>query len=319
MTLFTEIVLPVFVLIVIGFVAARTAVLPEAGVRALSEAAFLIFMPALLFGTIARVDFAQLSPGAALAYYTVGVPLFAIVITAQFVRTRDAAKATMHALTGVFGNTVMLGIPVVRLAYGETGLALLLTIIAVHALIFLSLGTLVLELSVLARRDGPAAPSRRAIAGHLLQVARSALIHPVVLPILAGLAWSAAGWSVPRPVDQSLSMLGSAATPMCLVLLGASLAQFDLRQGLATAAGLTLLKSFVLPLLVWMGGAWLFRLDALPLAVATVTAALPTGANVYLFAQRYDAQVREVSAAVTLSTLAAAVTLPWLLLRMPAS
>lgn len=318
MTLFTEIVLPVFVLIVIGFAAARTAVLPEAGVRALSDAAFLIFMPALLFGTIARVDFAQLSPGAALAYYTVGVPLFAIVIAVQFVRTRDAAKATIHALTGLFGNTVMLGIPVVRLAYGETGLALLLTIIAVHALIFLSLGTLVFELSAFARND-TSGTSRPAIASQLLQVARSALIHPVVLPILAGLAWSAAGWDVPRPVDQSLSMLGSAATPMCLVLLGASLAQFDLRQGIATAAGLTLLKSFALPLLVWLGGALLFRLDPLPLAVATVTAALPTGANVYLFAQRYDTQVREVSAAVTLSTLAAAVTLPWLLLRMPAS
>ncbi len=319
MTLFTEIVLPVFVLIVIGFLAARTAALSEEGIRALSDAAFLIFMPALLFGAIARVDFAQLSPGAAFAYYAIGVPLFALVLAVQVVRTRDAAKSTIHALTGLFGNTVMLGIPVVRLAYGETGLALLLTIIAVHALIFLSLGTLVLELSVLARSDGPAQRSRSAIAGRLLQVARSALIHPVVLPILAGLAWSAAGWSLPRPLDQSLSMLGSAAAPLCLVLLGASLAQFDLRQGLATAAGLTVLKSFVFPLLIWMGGAWVFRLDSLPLAVATVTAALPTGANVYLFAQRYEAQVHEVSAAVTLSTLAAAVTLPWLLLRLPAS
>lgn len=319
MTLFTEIVLPVFVLIVIGFLAARTAALSEEGIRALSDAAFLIFMPALLFGAIARVDFARLSPGAAFAYYAIGVPLFSLVLAVQFARTRDATKATIHALTGLFGNTVMLGIPVVRLAYGETGLALLLTVIAVHALIFLSLGTLVLELAVLARSDGPARRSRAAVAGRLLQVARSALIHPVVLPILAGLAWSAAGWSLPGPLDQSLSMLGSAAAPMCLVLLGASLAQFDLRQGLATAAGLTVLKSFLFPLLVWTGGAVLFRLDPLPLAVATVTAALPTGANVYLFAQRYEAQVREVSAAVTLSTLAAAITLPWLLLRMPGS
>ncbi len=317
MALFSEIVLPVFVLIAIGFVAARRALLGAEGIRALSDAAFLIFMPALLFGAIARVDFDRLTPGASLAYYSVGLPLFAVVLGVQFARGRGAAAATLQALSAVFGNTVMLGIPVVRLAYGETGLAFLLTIIAWHALVFLTLGTLVLETSLAGARNG----ERRSwptLGAHLLQVARSALIHPVVLPILAGLAWSAMHWPVPVPLDHSLAMLGAAATPLCLVLLGASLAQFDLRAGLAAAARLTVVKSVAYPLLVWVAGAWLFRLDALPLAVATVTAALPTGANVYLFAQRYEAQVGEVSATVALSTLSAALTLPWLLYWLPA-
>ncbi len=311
MTLFGEIVLPVFVLIAVGFVAARRGLLGGEAVRALSDAAFLIFMPALLFGAIARVDFDRLTPGAAFAYYAAGLPLFAAVLLVQSVRGRGAASATIHALGAVFGNTVMLGIPVVRLAYGETGLAFLLTIIAWHALIFLSLGTFVLETSSLdRRRDGERSWS--GLGAHLLQVARSALIHPVVLPILVGLAWSATHWSLPVPLDRALAMLGTAAAPLCLVLLGASLAQFELRAGLRTASAL-------FPLLVWSAGTWILQVEPLPLAVATVAAALPTGANVYLFAQRYRTQVGEVSATIALSTIAAALSLPWLLYRLPAA
>lgn len=330
MTLFGEIVLPVFVLIAVGFAASRRGWLGAEGVRALSDAAFLIFMPALLFGAIARVELDRLTPGAALAYYAVGLPLFAAVLIVQWVRGRGGATATVHALGAVFGNTVMLGIPVVRLAYGETGLAFLLTIIAWHALVFLTLGTFVLETAALDRqagaahgntteRDGTSASgdSRSTLGAHLLQVARSALIHPVVLPILAGLAWSAMHWPLPVPLDRALAMLGAAAAPLCLVLLGASLAQFDLRAGMATAAVIVVVKSLLFPLLVFGAGRTLLGLDPLPLAVATIAAALPTGANVYLFAQRYRTQVGETSTTVALSTLAAAFTLPWLLYLLP--
>ena len=318
MTPLAGILLPVFLLILIGVAAARTGLLGEAAVKALSDAAFLIFLPALLFGAIARVEFDRLSPGAALAYYGAGLPLYGAVLAVQLRRGAAASAAAVQALTAVFANTVMLGIPVVRLAYGETGLALLLTIVAVHALTFLTLSTLVIEAGAVARgRAAAGRSSWRSIATSLGQVVRASLLHPVVLPILAGLAWSAAGAALPAPVDTTLQMLGAAAAPLCLVLLGASLAQFDLRQGIATAVVLTLLKSLAHPLLVWLVGAFVLRVAPLPLAVATVTAALPVGANVYLFAQRYEAQVGEVSAAVTLSTLAAGLALPWLLLWLP--
>lgn len=313
-----QILLPVFLLILVGVAAARTGLLAEPAVKALSDAAFLIFLPALLFGAIARVEFDRLSPGAALAYYGAGLPLYVAVLVVQLRRGAAVNAAVVQALGAVFANTVMLGIPVVRIAYGDTGLALLLTIVAVHALTFLTLSTLVIEMGAVARERAAAGRgSWRSAAASLGQVVRASLLHPVVLPILAGLAWSATGASLPAPVDTTLSMLGAAAAPLCLVLLGASLARLDLRQGIVTALGLTLLKSALHPLLVWLVGVFVLRVAPLPLAVATVTAALPIGANVYLFAQRYDAQVGEISAAVTLSTLAGALTLPWLLLWLP--
>ncbi len=314
-----EILLPVFLLILVGVVAARAGLLGEVAVKALSDAAFLIFLPALLFGAIARVEFGRLSPGAAFAYYGAGLPLYVLVLALRLRAGASVEAAVMRALAAVFANTVMLGIPVVRLAYGDTGLALLLTIVAVHALTFFTLSTLAIEIGNAVRaRAGAAGSPWRSVVASLAQVVRASLLHPVVLPILAGLAWSAAGARLPSAVDTTLGMLGAAAAPLCLVLLGASLARLDLRPGImAAAATMMLTKSLVHPLLVLLLGAFVLRLGPLPLAVATVTAALPIGANVYLYAQRYDAQVGEVSAAVTLSTLAGAFALPWLLLWLP--
>ena len=334
MPIFFEVIFPVVVLIAIGYGAARAGRFPDAAVRALSDATFLIFMPALLFGALARVDFDTLSPGAALAYYGAGLPLFAVVLGVQRWRGVPMDRAVIQALCGVFSNTAMLGIPLVRLAFGEEGLAFLLTIIALHALTFLTLGTLLIELSggsapAVAASGGAAAAGacgartaardgdRARLATQVALVVRNSLIHPVVLPILAGLAFSAAGLKLPRPLDVPLGMLAGAAAPLCLVLLGASLAQFDLRRGLRGAASLAALKSFVHPVAAYTIGRWLLELPPLPLAVATVTASLPIGANVYLFAQRYRAGAEQASAGVTLSTLVAAASLPLLLLVLP--
>src|SRR5690606_38318156 len=125
----------------------RAGRFPDAAVRALSDATFLIFMPARLFGALARVDFDTLSPGAALAYYGAGLPLFGAVLLVQRWRGVPMDLAVVQALCEVFSNTAMHGIPLVRLALGEEGLAFLLTIIALHALTFLTLGTPLIELS----------------------------------------------------------------------------------------------------------------------------------------------------------------------------
>ncbi|MBN9427986.1 MAG: AEC family transporter [Burkholderiales bacterium] len=322
MQLFYEIVLPVILIIVVGFAAAKLQVISGAGVQSLFDATFLIFTPALLFGAMARVDVAHLSPGAAFSYYLATVPLFAAALVAQRWRGRSVSTATVRSLGVVFSNTVMLGIPLVRMLYGETGLAFLLTIIAVHALIFLTAATLAIELDEAARNRGEtgaatdAGSSRRELLSHLARVARAALLHPVVLPILAGLAWALLGLPLPVPIDKALATMGTASSPLCLMLLGASLAQFDLRRGLAAAAALTAFKSLLHPLLVWSVGRFVLQLDALPLAVATLTAALPIGANVYLFAQRYQAEVGVISAGVMMSTLFSGLSLPVVLILL---
>jgi predicted permease len=77
---------------------------------------------------------------------------------------------------------------------------------------------------------------------------------------------------------------------------------------------LMVLKNVGYPLLMWAIGRYAYGLEGLSLAIVTVTAALPMGANVFLFAQRYQVAQGEITAAVAVSTVAGVVTLTGVLL-----
>jgi hypothetical protein len=113
--------------------------------------------------------------------------------------------------------------------------------------------------------------------------------------------------------DQTLAMLSTAVVPVCLVLIGASLESYGLKGQVGGAARLGLLKLFVLPAVVLLAARYGFGLDGTPLAVLVMMAALPTGANALIFAQRYGTHEAEATAAIVLTTFAFALTAPlWL-------
>ena len=184
-------------------------------------------------------------------------------------------------LAATFSNMVMIGITLIELAYGKQGLVTLLTLVSVHALIQLSVGSIVLELIVAreARAQGGEARRLWATVG---SVARGTLIHPIPLPIISGLLFAQTGWALPGVVDKPLQLLGSAFGPIALVLVGVSLAATPLKGHWRAALEVVAAKNLLLPLMVAVG-AWSVGVTGLPLTVVVVTAALPVGANVFLF------------------------------------
>jgi predicted permease len=126
--------------------------------------------------------------------------------------------------------------------------------------------------------------------------------------VLLGLAWNLTGLPLPPPVDEALRVLGSAVVPVCLVLIGLNLAQYGLRGRVRGALGLSALKLLLLPALVLLVAHLGFGLEGMPLGVVVMLAALPTGSNALIFAQRYDTHQAEATAAIVVSTTAFALT-----------
>ena len=149
-----------------------------------------------------------------------------------------------------------------------------------------------------------------------------------------GLAVSALGLSLAKPVDDVLRLLGQASTPAALVTLGAIVARSQMRPGLAVgavrgvggaAAGegaravapslwwLVALKLLVHPALVWLAAALAAELGhALPplsVLALTLAAALPSAANVSMLAEREGADTAMVARVILWTTAAAVVTL----------
>jgi predicted permease len=147
----------------------------------------------------------------------------------------------------------------------------------------------------------------------LADTVRKTVIHPVVLPIVVGLAWNLVGAPTPKLVDEALVQLGQAVVPLCLVLIGLALAQYGLGSSARSALVLSSLKLVLLPAVVLVVGRWGFGLSGIALSVVVMFAALPTGNNAMIFAQRYGTQEGETTAAIALSTFAFALTAPvWL-------
>lgn len=294
---------PVFLLVSAGYLAGNRAWIRGAAVKDLSNLVFFLLIPALLFRTMSTVRFGELDLRPIAAYFMAVVGLFAVLVAWRGLTCRNVVMA----LAATFSNTVMIGITLVGLAYGQQGLLTLLTLVSVHALILLTLGSIVLEVA--------AARQTRASGGdtpHLMVTAWSAIkcsiINPVPLPILCGLAFAQLGGTLPGVIDRPLQLLGNAFGPLALVLVGVSLARTPMAGHWRAALWITASKNLVLPLLVGISG-WLWGLQGLVLTVLVVAAGLPTGANVFLFAQRYQVVQELTTATMGVSTVLALFTL----------
>jgi malonate transporter and related proteins len=316
--------LAIVLTVALGWAAGRMRWLGDASAdpaRVLSNVAFYIFVPALLFRTTARIDFATM-PWALIAAFFVPQLVFMLgVYASQRRRAREAgqpALASTRAITAGFGNTVQVGIPMAAALFGEAGLAMHITVVSLHALIVLTVLTVLVELDL--ARAGNNDEAGSSLAATLKLTLRNTVIHPVVLPVLAGLVYNAAGLRLHAVVDEVLVLLASAVVPLCLVLIGLSLAYYGLPKRPQGAAALAAGKLVVLPLLVLVVARFGFGIGGLPLSVIVMMAALPVGSNALIFAQRYRTLESEATAAIVFSTLLYIATAPlWLaLLGLPA-
>jgi malonate transporter and related proteins len=297
--------LPVVLLIAAGYLAGRRRWIGGNAVKDLSNLIFLLLAPALLFRAMSTVHVEQLSLKPVAAYFIASGLLFAGTMALRgFNRT-----AAVIALANTYSNTVMIGIALIGLAYGEDGMVVLLTLISLHSLVLLTSATVVLELAV-AREHAAAGDGtgKHSMARTVLRALRNAIIHPVPLPIMAGLLFAQTGLVMPEMIDKPIQLLGQAFGPVALVMVGITLALTPIGRHWRGALAQALVKNLLHPLLVAAIG-WALGVRGIPLTVMVVAAALPIGANVFLFSQRYRTAEDLVTASVAVSTVLALGTL----------
>jgi predicted permease len=306
--------LPVVLLIGAGFLAGKRRWIGGAAVKDLSNLIFLLLAPALLFRAMSTVRVEELSLRPVAAYFIASGLLFAATL-AQRGFNRSAA---VIALANTYSNTVMIGIALIGLAYGGPGMVVLLTLISLHSLVLLTSATVVLELAVAREQaaDAGGAQPRRSMAGTVLRALRNAIVHPVPIPIIAGLFFAQTGLVMPEAIDKPIQLLGQAFGPVALVMVGITVALTPIGRHWRGAMVQALVKNLLHPLLV-AGIGLLLGVRGIPLTVMVVAAALPIGANVFLFSQRYRTSEDLVTASVAMSTVLALATLTLVMTLVP--
>ncbi|MGV7211701.1 AEC family transporter [Bradyrhizobium sp. UFLA05-112] len=299
------IVAPVFALIAAGYVAVLFRFVSESAHKGISEFAFSIAIPALLFRTIVVSEFPHLSAFRMWgAYYgALAITWLAALALSALLRERreDREDGVVLAIGSVYGNIVMLGIPLTLSALGNEAAGPMALILSVNTPLLWLCGTLQMEL-VDRKQKGSALSI---ILPVILDLAR----NPIMLAIGFGLIWRLTGFGLHPVVDKTIELLAQAGSPAALIALGINLFRFEIKGEKLGIVVMCALKLLAMPAAAFLL-AKLLGLPPLAAGVVVLFAAMPTGANAYIFAVQYQRLVNPVSGAVALGTLLAAVTLP---------
>jgi malonate transporter len=224
----------------------------------------------------------------------------------RIVADRGLAAAGAHATTATVGNLGFLGPPLMLAFFGERGAGPLAMAILAEVMVLLSVGSVLMSAN-----NGPT----QGLGSLFL---RGIMFNPIVVAIVVGAAVAGTGLAPPDAITRFLVFLGGAAGPAALFALGGTLALQRLDRRTAVAACLiAVAKLVVYPLLVWIILGRMMQLDAFWVNVGVLIAGLPSAGNIYVLAQRYDADPHRVSAAILLSTLVSVASFPcvaWLAL-----
>ena len=301
-------VIPVFGLIALGFLAGRSGYLSDAGVKGLPEFVFRIAMPIMLFRTIGQANMPEAAPVTILLMYFCAALItwaLASIATGVLLR-RPQADAAAFGMASTFSNSVMMGLPIGLAHYGQTAAPVIALIILCDTAVLWLAAALYLAATDSARAQG--------IGGVLVTLMRRVGTNPIILGCVAGLGWQIAGLTMPPLADRMVTLLAQAAIPGALVSLGLALNSYGLAGQVPAVAMITVLKMLVMPALAYLLGTHVLALPPLEVGVVTILAAMPVGANAYLFAAANERQPAAVSGAIAATTPLALFTISLLLL-----
>ena len=295
---------PFFALVLCGYVAARTRLLPLDAVPGLNMFVLYFALPCMLYRFGSATPPAQLfNPVIALLWLLAAALI--VAATAGWARRQGGSwpDAAMGALVAAFPNSGFMGVPLILALLGAGAVGPVMATLLVDLVVTTSLCIGLSQWGAAGER-GPAKAVGRALQG--------VLRNPMPWSILLGALAGALGFALWAPLGKTVQLLADAASPVALFTIGAVLARSQMRP--ATTAGqaaprdvgvLAVTKLLLHPLLVWTMGTLAVRAGALDTSALTplvLVAALPAASNVSLLAERFGADNGRVARVILWST-----------------
>lgn len=291
--------IPVFLVMVIGYILRRLHVIDEPFVKTLNSFNYRITLPVLLFRDIAESDF--------FSVWDTEYVLFCAVVTFVCI-------AVIWILTGIFyknkaqmgefiqascrSSAAVLGIAFIQNIYGTSGMAPLMIIGTVP---LYNVGA-VLILSF----TGPEAGGfdKKSVKDALKKIAT----NPIILGILLGMAASVSRISFPVIIDKTIANISVLATPLALIGLGAGFEGKKALKYIAPTAVASALKLLILPI-VFLPIAISMGFTDEKLVALLIMLGSPTTVSSYIMAKNMGHEGTLTSSVVVATTFLSAITL----------
>jgi predicted permease len=296
-----DLILPVFAVIITGWIVGYTGYLSRALSDALIHFAYNIAMPALLIVTIAQESAHSLINWRFLVAFGGGSLLCFVLVFAVMSVTvsRSLRSRTMHGMAASMTNTGFVALPVLQAIYGQRAVLPAAIATVFVAVVMFPTAVILLELG---RRDAHASRTVPMVT------VKHVVLNPMVLSTLIGMLWSVVDLRMPGPVTAYFAILADALTPCALFAIGLGLSIDGLRANIGQASLLSVVKLVIMPLIVY-GLSMSLGLDPLYTIAAVICAAVPTAKTVYILAGEYRCEEMMVASTVSMTTLASVISL----------
>ncbi|WP_434136995.1 AEC family transporter (plasmid) [Pseudomonas luteola] len=306
------IVLPIFALILAGFICQKTNRLGGQAASEINKMVVWLCLPALLFKVTATASWAEIwQPGFIISFGGGTLAIFVATLVWRLCTGYSLVTSSIDGLSAGYANTGYIGIPLCTIVFGQPGLqpALISTIIIVCMLF--AIAVICIEIGLQEERQ----------VGRAIAVVVKALSkNPLVIAPIAGAAWATTGIPLAHPVMSFLDMLAIATTPCALVSLGLFLGQKTVKSVAGKSPWpLVTIKLVGQPLLTWFLAFKVFALQSMWANSALLLSALPTGTGPFMLAEFYRREAGLISRTILISTLGSLATLTGLMIWMSAS
>ena len=302
------VIAPIFALMGLGFGAVRLRLFPAEGIKSLIAFVNNFATPCLLFHSLVTSDFSSaFNIGIIGPYYVGALACFVLgIVIALKVFRNTPGEAVAAGFSGMFTNTVLIGLPIIQRAYGADALPVVLSIIGVHGAILLTTGMVTMELM---RRDG------QSLGTTLLVALRRVASNPLIWGIAAGLLGYFSGLKLIEPAELIITKNASAVVPAALFGIGGALNEFKLSENWRQALVASIIKLIVHPAIAYVLMIWVLHVPMEIARYGILLSAMPAGVNVYIFATYYNRGASVAANTILIATVASAATISmWLYL-----
>lgn len=293
-----NVTLPIFIIIVIGGLLQRIGLLNEGFTSVADKFVFKVALPVQLFRDIAVMDIRSDFSGKFVLFCMAATTcMFAATWLLGQLFLKDKSMVGAFAQAAARGSAAILGIAFVENIYGSSGMTPMMIVAAVPLFNIYSVIILTVT-SAQGKFD-------LALVKKLL---KGVITNPIILGIAAGMVWSLAGLPMPVLLSKSVGYIASTATPLALLVLGATFKGREALQKIGPTLAAAFLKlvaipAAIFPVAIHMG----FR--GSELVAIMIMLASPTTVTCYIMAKNMGGDDTLSASVVMTATLLSSVTL----------
>ena len=289
-------ILPIFLLIVIGFSMKHYQVFSDAFWNDAEKLVYYVLFPALLVSKMSVADLSQTDAIPLISALWLGLGIISLLI----LLIKPLLNITDSSFTSVFQGATRIntfvGLALAESLFGNSGLV---TAVLVAAILIPALNFLVV---IVLHRYGTN-HRQTSVIGVLKQIIK----NPLIIGCAIGIGLNLSGFQLPSPLQLTISIMGSTALPIGLMSVGAALVFRGFKSALMPITVSTILRFVIYPAIAY-ALVLAFGFDRQTQIIIIIFSAVPTASSSYIIAKKMGGDHQLMSRIITLQTLLSGVS-----------